>query len=146
MVRSVIYLSLALLCTLGAKAHDLALKTELAPPAVLIRAVYGGDQPVSFVKVTVYSPATPDKPHQAGFTDSLGYFAFRPSSPGAWRIEVDDEMGHRQEASVHIPDPFTSATPAPVPSTPSRFERALLGIGLLVGVSGFLYGFRARRA
>ncbi|MBE0660033.1 MAG: carboxypeptidase regulatory-like domain-containing protein [Bryobacteraceae bacterium] len=146
MARFIIRLLPVLLCILAVQAHDLSLQSELAPPAAIVRALYGGGEPVPFVKVTIYSPASPGKPHQTGFTDSLGYFAFRPASPGAWRVEVDDEMGHRVETAIQIPDPFTPASPAAPPPEPSRFERALLGVGLIVGVSGFLYGLRARRA
>jgi nickel transport protein len=146
MARPIVRLLLTLLCALAAQAHDLSLQTELTPPAAIVRALYGAGEPVAFVKVTIYSPASPAKPHQTGFTDAQGYFAFRPASPGAWRVEVDDEMGHRVETTIRIPDPFTPASPAPPPSAPSRFERALLGIALIIGISGFLYGLRARRA
>lgn len=146
MARSLLRLVPVLLCTPAVHAHDLSFHTELAPPAAIVRALYGGGEPVAFVKVTVFSPSSPAQPHQTGFTDAQGYFAFRPSAPGGWRVEIDDEMGHRVETTVRIPDPFTSATPPPAPAGPSRFERALLGIGLITGVSGFLYGLRARRA
>lgn len=146
MARSIVRLLLPLLCALSLQAHDLSLQTELAPPVVLIRALYGGDQPVAHSRVYVASPTEPDKMHQTGLTDALGYFAFRPASSGAWIIAVDDEMGHRQETTIQVPDPFTAASSAPAPAGPSRFDRALLGIALIIGISGLCYGFRARRA
>jgi nickel transport protein len=146
MARSLLGLIPLLLCALAVQAHDISIETELAPPAAIVRALYGGSEPAAFVKVAVFSPASPAQPHQTGFTDAQGYFAFRPAGPGEWRVEIDDETGHRVETAVRIPDPFTSAAPPPAPASPSRFERALLGIGLIVGVSGFLYGLRARRA
>ena len=146
MARSIVRLLLPLLCALALQAHDLSLQIELVPPVVMVRAVYGGGEPVAYSRVYISSSAEPDKMHQTGLTDALGYFAFRPASPGAWLIAVDDEMGHRQETTIQVPDPFTAASSAPAPAAPSRFERALLGIGLIVGVSGFLYGLRARRA
>lgn len=146
MARSLLRLLPSLLCALAGQAHDISLQTELAPPAAIVRALYGASEPAAFVKVTVFSPAAPAQPHQTGCTDAQGYFAFRPAAPGDWRVEIDDEVGHRVETAVRIPDPFTSAAPPPAPASTSRFERALLGIGLIVGVSGFLYGIRARRA
>lgn len=146
MARSILRLVASLLCALALQAHDISIQTELAPPAAIVRALYGGSEPAAFLKVTVFSSASPAQPHQTGFTDAQGYFAFRPAAPGDWRVEIDDEVGHRVETAVRIPDPFTSAAPPPAPAGPSRFERVLLGIALIVGVSGFLYGFRVRRA
>ncbi|MBA3974223.1 MAG: hypothetical protein C0504_08410 [Candidatus Solibacter sp.] len=146
MVRSIVRLLLPLLCALALQAHDLSLQIELSPPVVLVHAVYGGGQPVANSRVYVGSPVEPDKLHQTGLTDSLGYFAFRPSSPGDWLIAVDDEMGHRQEMTIQVPDPFAAASSAPAPAGPSRFDRALLGIALIIGISGLWYGLRTRRA
>ena len=146
MARPFVRMLLPLLCALALQAHDLSLQTQFAPPVVLVRALYGGGQPVAHSRVYVASPTEPDKMHQTGLTDSLGYFAFRPASPGAWLIAVDDEMGHRQETAIQVPDPFTAASSAPAPAGPSRFERVLLGTALIIGISGLWYGLRARRA
>jgi nickel transport protein len=146
MARSYAGLLLPLLLCRTAQAHDLSLQVQLVPPATVVRAVYGAGEPLAFAKFSVYSPAASGQVHQTGFTDALGYFAFRPAGPGDWRVEVDDELGHRQAASIRIPDPFTAAAPAPAPARSSRLERALLGLSVLAALGGFWYGFRARRA
>lgn len=131
----------------GAAAHDLAIRTELAPPAVVARALYGESEPAAFVKVTIHGPGAAAKVHQTGHADAQGFFCFRPAGPGEWRITVDDEMGHVQQATVKVPEPFLPAVTPPVVETgPSRLTRAAAGLSLLVGLAGFWYGYRARRA
>ncbi len=126
-------------------AHDLSIQISLAPPAVVARAVYGAGEPVAFGKVLVYTPGALAKVHQSGNADEQGYFCFRPAGPGVWRIAVDDELGHRQESVVRIPEPF-AGSPSPTSAHgASRLERAALGLALIIGISGFWYGFRARR-
>jgi len=134
-----------LILSLPVLAHDLSIQVSLAPPAVVARAVYGGGGPVAFGRVLVFAPDPPAKVYQSGNADEQGYFCFRPAGPGDWRIEVDDEMGHRQESVIRIPEPF-GGPPAPAPANgASRFERAALGLALIIGISGFWYGFRARK-
>ncbi len=126
-------------------AHDLSIQISLAPPAVVTRAVYGAGEPVVFGKVLVYAPGAPAKVYQSGNADEQGYFCFRPAGPGNWRVAVDDELGHRQESVVRIPEPFAGSTSQASASGASRLERAALGLALIIGISGFWYGFRARR-
>jgi nickel transport protein len=125
-------------------AHDLETSISLAAPAVIVRASYGGSDPAPFAKVQVFAPAAPAHEFQTGMTDRRGYFSFVPEGGGNWRVVVDDEEGHRREVNVAVPEPFASDTQAPQAGA-SRLERALLGLALIFGVTGFLYGFKARR-
>jgi nickel transport protein len=134
-----------LLLCLPLAAHDLETSVQLAAPAVIVRAAYGGSEPVAFAKFQVYSPDSPDAEFQTGVTDRRGYFSFVPDQPGSWRIVVDDEEGHRREARVPVPAPFGSNAAQPSPAL-SRLERALLGIVLILAATAFLYGFTARRS
>jgi hypothetical protein len=132
--------------TLPLFAHDLAVQTTLAPPAVVARALYGASEPAAFAKVTIHAPGATSGVYQSGNADAQGYFCFRPSASGDWRITVDDEMGHVQQATVRVPEPFTASVPPPAATSASRLERAALGLALMIGLAGFWYGFRARRA
>jgi len=125
-------------------AHDLDAVVTLAAPAVIVRAAYGGSEPVQFAKVQVFAPSSATQEFQTGVTDKRGTFSFVPDGPGAWRVVVDDEEGHRREIEVTVPSPFEGVATAPTGHT-SRVERALLGVALMLGATGFLYGFRARR-
>jgi nickel transport protein len=93
--------------------------------------------------VQVFSPARPSAEFQNAKADARGFFSFVPDSSGSWRVVIDDEMGHRAELTVSVPDPFSSAA-ASSSSTP-RWERAVTGLALLAAATGFLYGYRARR-
>lgn len=126
-------------------AHDLTSTVTLAAPAAIVRAVYGGSEPVVFAKVRVYAPGGGSTQHQAGSTDRRGLFSFVPDGPGKWRVVVDDEEGHRAESFIEVPPDFSAGAPA-VATRPSRWERALLGVALILGLTGFLYGFKARRS
>lgn len=136
---------LACLLPLTVRAHELEAAVNLAAPAVVIRAAYGGSEPVPFAKVQVFAPSSPSEDFQTGVTDRRGYFSFVPSGPGIWRVVIDDEEGHRRDVPVTVPQPFDATSVAPINSS-SRLERALSGIALMIGATGFLYGFRVRRS
>jgi nickel transport protein len=125
-------------------AHDLDASFSIAAPAVVVRAAYGGSEPVPFAKVQIFAPASPTQEFQMGHTDRRGYFSFVPETGGNWLVVVDDEEGHRRELTVPVPAGFRTDS-EPAPAKASRFERALLGVALIFGLTGFLYGFKARR-
>ncbi|MDZ7639183.1 MAG: hypothetical protein U5J83_13190 [Bryobacterales bacterium] len=144
----VLPLCAAMACALC--AHDLQTKVEVRPPFVVVSATYDGAEAASFVGITVHAPATAGikaDAFQTGRTDDKGHFVFLPSAPGAWRVLVDDEMGHRVELVATVAN---AATPAPAASGSnaegrSVFERLVVGLSILFGAAGFLYGWLARR-
>ena len=121
-------------------AHDLETTVTLAAPAVIVRATYGGAEPVAFANIKVLAPGAQE--FQNARTDRRGYFSFVPDSGGDWRVIVDDEEGHRAEAAVKVPQPFGAA--APPEARASRLERAALGLAVIFGLTGFWYGFKKR--
>lgn len=146
MTRRLDFLLLAAFAlTLPTWGHELEVKTQLAPPAVIVHATYAGTEPVPFAKIQIFSPADPNKEFQAANTDKRGYFSFVPEGSGSWRVVIDDELGHRKEIAISVPDPFRSST-GESSNGGSRVERALLGIALILGVTGVWYGYKSRRA
>lgn len=135
---------LALVVTFHGFAHGLEATATLTPPAVVVRARYGGSEPVAFVKVRVLAPQGSPVEYQNGLTDRNGQFSFVPDGPGAWRVLVDDEEGHRRELTVSVPSPFEGSA-ASAPPAPDRWLRVLTGLSLMVGLTGFLYGWKRRR-
>ncbi len=115
----------------------------LAPPAVVVRTRYAGSDPVPFAKVQVFAPSSQE--YQNARTDRTGGFSFVPDAAGEWRVVIDDEEGHRVETKVDIPGNFQASGPAAAAAPVNRFERAVLGLAILFGVTGFLYGFKCRR-
>ncbi|MBI4892395.1 MAG: hypothetical protein HY821_17355 [Acidobacteria bacterium] len=142
MIRLPLWLVLAAPAAL--MAHELDLKVRLAAPAVIVEGAYGGMEPLPFAKVAVFSPEDEKIEFQTGVTDREGRFAFIPPRGGQWRVQVDDEEGHRGQVTVNVPEKFEGAAAA-VPEGGSRLERALLGVSILFGLTGFWYGFKARR-
>lgn len=127
-------------------AHELETSVKLAAPAVILRVTYAGTDPVPFAKVQVFAPGTDSVEFQAGRTDRRGHFSFVPEPPGAWRVVVDDEEGHRREVAVTVPDSFRAGAAVPAPgSAGSRWERALAGLALIAGGTGALYWYLKAR-
>lgn len=132
---------LVLLLAGGAQAHDLAVVTRVSGEAVLVTAEFGGTEAAAFCQVAVFSPAKADAEFQTGRTDARGRFAFVPDAPGKWRVIVDDEMGHRQEATMEWrqaggAESGGAAQPA--------WQKALTGASLLLGLTGIWLWWRVR--
>lgn len=125
----------------SAWAHDLAVVPRVAGEAVVVTAQFGGTEPAAFCQVAVFSPAKGDAEYQTGRTDARGRFAFLPDVSGQWRVIVDDEMGHRQEASI-----AWTAGGAPVNEAAAQpaWQKALTGGSLLLGLTGIWLWWRVR--
>ena len=141
--RLELFIALLLSSSAAAFAHELDVAVQLSASAAILRASYANSDPAPFAKIQVFTPAKQE--FQAGNTDRRGYFSFVPEGPGEWHVIVDDEMGHRKDVAITVPDPFTASTSSPAPAAGNRLERALLGIALLIGATGFWYGFKSRR-
>jgi nickel transport protein len=135
-------------------AHDLQTRVESKPPFVILHASFEGEEPASFLSVTVHAPASAQvkaDAFQTGRTDFQGRFVFQPTAPGDWRLVVDDEMGHRVELVAAVPTLDAASThqpPAnavPAPGGRSTTDRLLIGLSILFGAAGLLYGWTARK-
>lgn len=138
-------LTLLALLAIAATAHDMEAGIQLAAPAVIVKATYAGSQPVAFAKVQVFAPGAPTAEFQTGLTDKRGYFSFVPETAGDWRVIFDDEEGHRREVTVSVPQRFAEGAATTTTASVSRLERAMVGIALILGVTGIWYGVKARK-
>ena len=107
----------------------------------MVKATYAGSDPVPFAKVQVFTSAGVE--FQNANADKNGSFSFVPDAVGAWRVVIDDELGHRREVIVNIAS-LDGATEKSQAGS-SRVERALLGVSLLIGLTGFWFGFQSRK-
>jgi nickel transport protein len=116
---------------------------------LVVTARYHGGEGMSHARVTVTAPSS-EKPFQTGRTDKNGRFAFCPDTPGAWRVVVDDETGHRLNLVVDVDaDRLAGKTPAsgPDPSPPlDRGAKALFGVSLILFLAGGLLWWRGGKA
>jgi len=70
--------------------------------AITAEFYYSDGEPMNYADVLVFSPQDKKTEYQNGRCDRQGRFAFYPDASGAWRIEVNDGMGHKVRGSVEI--------------------------------------------
>lgn len=154
--------------------HGITVRLTLEGRVVVATCSYDGGTPVAGATVTWFAPGV-EAPFQAGATDQAGLFAFLPAGPGEWRAVVDDGMGHRREARIQVSGPpwaESSGAGAEASAPPQggdhpdhvhdepgdtadthsheaegsdRPWKLATGLGLIFGLTGFAYGFTARR-
>jgi nickel transport protein len=121
--------------------HDLTSRSELRGGVVVIRSTYGSDEPAAFLAVEVRSPGGTIE-FQTGRTDIRGVFAFVPDRDGEWAVTLDDETGHKSEVRVTVDAAVPDSGPA---GGLGMFQKALVGLAVIFGATGLLYGWRVRR-
>lgn len=139
--------------------HGFTIRLTREGRVVVAACHYDGGTPVTGAQVTLYPPGS-DTPYQTGVTDRAGVFAFLPESPGEWRVLVDDGMGHRREASIQTAATYESGAGSDdhgaagsgadqahthVSGGAELSWKLATGLSLIVGLTGFAYGFTARR-
>ena len=133
--RALVKLSCCLFFAPMLAAHGLGVGVEIADQTVIVRSRYA-DGAVPDADVRVYAPGEPDdRPFQSGRTDRGGVFSFVPNAAGAWRVFVDDGMGHYNEVEV------TVGAAAPLdsePFSPPLLRLAAAAVALAAG--GFYLG------
>jgi nickel transport protein len=135
--------ALLLLGAASLLGHDLEVTSTLSPPAVVMRCAYSGTEPAAYAAVLVFGPGGMKTEFQNGRTDANGVFSFVPDRSGVWRFVVDDEIGHRREAAI---DYRLLAPRAAVPARVPVWHGLGLGLALIAGITGTLYGWKNRRA
>jgi nickel transport protein len=108
-----------------------------------VEAVYDGGEPMAFCDVAVFRPGDDREPYVTGSTDPHGRFAFVPDTTGAWKVTVDDGMGHSATADLIV-------APDGVPAvggghTPDRIRGTLVGVAVIFGLFGLLSLLYRRR-
>ena len=149
----------ALVFSAGAlEAHKLEISVTPIPPVVVVEAGYAGhEHPLSEGEVFIYAPGESEAAFQTGKLDSTGKFAFIPEREGTWKVVVDDGTGHKSEVSAEVAENFLSGREVlsesekfpggtePRPSEAALYWKALIGISLLIGIAGIIYGVLSRR-
>jgi nickel transport protein len=116
-----------------------------------VTAVYDDGEPMSYAAVEIKA-AGEKIAFQTGRTDRNGSMLFLPDRPGVWEAVVSDGMGHRLALEVDVPETGGQAAPQATPEPPaalaarSRVPPLIAGLGIIFGLFGFLYGWKARRA
>ncbi len=110
----------------------------------VVTAEYDSGEPMSYARVKISAPAA-KLTFQSGRTDRNGRSCFFPDTPGEWKVVVDDEMGHRVEVPVTVNEAMKLKTDEQAGSSLSKYEKALMGICIIFGISGILFLWREKR-
>jgi len=114
-----------------------------------VTAVYDDGEPMSYAAVEIKA-AGEKIAFQSGRTDRNGIMLFLPDRPGVWEAVVSDGMGHRLALEINVPESggiaASLAPPESPPAARSRVPPLIGGLGIIFGLFGFLYGWKARRA
>ncbi len=106
LIQTFLVFSIVVLTTLHAPrmvaCHGTAFKLLQEPTVSAVKFHYSDGEPMMYADVLVFSPEDSKVEHQNGRTDRHGKFAFCPDTPGTWRINANDGMGHLCEATVEI--------------------------------------------
>ena len=108
-----------------------------------IQAFYDDGSPLAYVDVTVFSPADAETEFQSGIADKNGVFVFKPDMDGIWTIIFDDGLGHglKEEVEVLAGQAVEQMSGGVIP----RWKKVLVGVSLIFGITGFLYGVTVKR-
>lgn len=141
---AVFLLSAAALC----RAHGVDGYADQAT-GYCVTARYSDGEPMSWAEIKIAAPDS-DIEFQNGRTDRNGKFMFLPDGQGAWEVVVQDGMGHRMALEVMVSGAADAkGTAVPVArgtaSGKSRPMGVVAGVGVIFGLCGFFYGWKARR-
>ena len=127
-------------------AHGVSGKVDAG--GIVVTAVYDSGESMSYAKVKISAPGAKIT-FQSGRTDRNGRFCFFPDAPGDWEVAVDDEMGHRLELKVPVNETMTLQTNEQRgeagQASLSRYQKALMGISIIFGISGIFFWRRGRK-
>lgn len=159
---------IALLLPGLAAGHGVQVSVDIQPPVVIVSSSYSATQQLADALVTIHSPAESKKAYQSGRTDNSGHFIFMPDREGEWTFFVDDQKGHTRKTVISISTDFfapgdTKTEVAAIihDHTPVQPEdhshdhthdtipaiyKIIFGLALILGVSGFFYGVRAKQS
>ena len=140
-VRAASLIALAVLLIAGtAPAHDIDHRVT-SNGATTITLFYPDGAPFSFETYEVIRPGD-DSPFQVGRTDRLGRIVFAPDTVAAWRVRAFSEDGHGVDLRVEPSPPDSTVGETGV--SRSRFNRFVLGLGIILGVFGIIALLRTR--
>lgn len=144
--RMVLIATLAFLLPSPLFAHGV--KGAVKEGGLVVTAQYDTGEAMSYARVKISAPG-PKFTFQSGRTDRNGRFCFFPDTPGDWKVIVDDEMGHRLQVMVPVNEAKELKTDKQAgesaESSLSRYEKALMGLSIIFGISGIFFWWKGKR-
>jgi len=116
---------------------------------ILVEVEYDDGEPMTYASIEIFD-SDENLPFQSGRTDRNGRFLFYPDKMGDWKVVVTDGMGHRLALKTNIDKTLNiNKTEQQAKSINqgflSRYERALIGISIIFGISGIFFWWKGRK-
>ena len=142
-------LFLAVIFLLPSRLYGHGVTGKVDAGGMVVTAEYDTGEAMSYAKVKISAPGE-ELTFQSGRTDRNGRFCFFPDAAGDWKVVVDDEMGHRLEVTVPVNEILTLQTNGQRveagQGSLSRYQKALMGVCTLFGISGILFWWIGRKS
>ena len=125
-----------------AAAHELHGDVRRGNDATIVTFTFADGTAYSHESFEIFRPGS-KTPFQVGRTDALGRVILVTDGEGDWRVRVFSQDGHGADISIPAgaaPSPTASAPPAD-----GRSSRAVLGLGIILGLFGILSLMRRNR-
>jgi nickel transport protein len=146
--KSWIFSFLAMVAMSPALLYAHGVTSKIDTGGIVVSALYDTGEAMDYAKVTISAPGANLK-FQSGRTDRNGRFCFFPDVSGNWKVVVDDEMGHRLEVTVPVDEAMALQANAESgnlkPASLTRWEKAVMGVSIIFGISGILFWLKARK-
>ena len=91
---------LVLTVEVGAWAHGLEYEVSTRE-AFAVRLFYSDGEMMSYAPYKIFLPDG-ESVFQNGLTDKNGMVIFSPDSPGEWRVQANDDLGHGARVTVNV--------------------------------------------
>lgn len=121
---------------------------EVSSGGIVVAARYDTGEPMSYAKVKISAPGA-EVIFQSGRTDRNGRFCFFPDAAGDWKVVVDDGIGHRLELIVPVDESLllksNQQKGRSITSSLPHYERVIVGISIIFGISGILFWWRGKK-
>ena len=127
-------------------AHGTGYRVLEPGKAVTIECYYSGGTAMAYADTIVFSPEDLKLEHQNGRTDKNGRVAFFPDTPGTWRVNVGDGMGHKIQAQVQVEAGNTPSSEIQDPGSMGQSNAlpAAMGISLIFNLCAFIVLMRKK--
>src|SRR6056297_89939 len=141
-MKRVVFAALIVLLSMpGLRAHGVVHSVS-RDEAVIVNAMYQGDEPMAYAEVKVFSPSDREVEYQNARTDKNGKFAFYPDQKGEWTVQVNDGMGHGFTEKVDV---STIGEMGHTHGGLSATHKAVMAICVVWGFAGFYFYFKRKQ-
>lgn len=123
-------------------AHDLQHSVKKVGDTIVVSFYFPDGTKFSYENFEIYRDGE-KVPFQVGRTDALGRVVFIPDKEGNWIVKVFSEDGHGSNVKVFVEKAGYISTEE---SMFKRYEKVFVGVGLILGVFGFISIFKCRRS